>query len=288
MLPLAYDIAYACRSDPLLEPLSRVDMDWLLALLGRAAPDTHQAEVAAPAQRTTTRETPIGADQPYIELPPRATRPAEPPARSTPPTRPAEPPGRETPGPARPRPAEPPARSTPPTRPAEPPGRETPGPASGRPAGAQGSRQQKFGFEPPRKQEPQPPVERSSTPAPPPQPPANPPELPPDEEGPPDAAALIARLRRQRQQRETQPGPARPKPAQRSGRPGKQVTARFQAGDRIFCLPYGDGTVRESRIEGDRELLMVDFPEHGELEIDPVVNLVRIIEERPNSEDDLL
>ncbi|HWQ14806.1 MAG TPA: helicase, partial [Roseiflexaceae bacterium] len=36
LLPLAYDVALACRSDPLLEPLSRVDQDWLLALLGRS------------------------------------------------------------------------------------------------------------------------------------------------------------------------------------------------------------------------------------------------------------
>ncbi|NNJ08825.1 helicase [Chloroflexales bacterium ZM16-3] len=36
LLPLAYDIALDCRSDPLLEPLARADMDWLLALLGGA------------------------------------------------------------------------------------------------------------------------------------------------------------------------------------------------------------------------------------------------------------
>ncbi|MBC8161537.1 MAG: helicase, partial [Roseiflexaceae bacterium] len=35
MLPLAYDIALACRHDPLLEPWARADMDWLLPMLGR-------------------------------------------------------------------------------------------------------------------------------------------------------------------------------------------------------------------------------------------------------------
>ncbi|RRR71198.1 MAG: helicase, partial [Candidatus Viridilinea halotolerans] len=34
ILPLAYDIALECRTDPLLEPLARADMDWLLSLLG--------------------------------------------------------------------------------------------------------------------------------------------------------------------------------------------------------------------------------------------------------------
>ncbi len=34
LLPLAYDVALDSRSDPFLEPLARVDMDWMLALLG--------------------------------------------------------------------------------------------------------------------------------------------------------------------------------------------------------------------------------------------------------------
>jgi DEAD/DEAH box helicase domain-containing protein len=33
LLPLAYDVAMACRQDALLEPLSRVDQDWLLTVL---------------------------------------------------------------------------------------------------------------------------------------------------------------------------------------------------------------------------------------------------------------
>lgn len=46
ILPLAYDVALACRSDPLLEPMARNDMDWLLAFLGWSEHDTR----AEPAQ----------------------------------------------------------------------------------------------------------------------------------------------------------------------------------------------------------------------------------------------
>ena len=53
---------------------------------------------------------------------------------------------------------------------------------------------------------------------------------------------------------------------------------RFSAGDRVFCLPYGDGEVRASRIEDGRELLQVAFPDLGELTIDPAVSLVRKLE----------
>jgi len=77
---------------------------------------------------------------------------------------------------------------------------------------------------------------------------------------------------------------AEPKRAQ----PATPVEQRFAAGDRVFCLPYGDGSVRESRIEDGRELLTVAFPEHGELTIDPLVSLVRKIEQAPPDDDDLL
>jgi hypothetical protein len=66
------------------------------------------------------------------------------------------------------------------------------------------------------------------------------------------------------------------------------VEARFAMGDRIFCLPYGDGIVRASRIEDGREILIVAFPQHGELTIDPNVSLVRKIEEENTQSDDLL
>jgi hypothetical protein len=66
------------------------------------------------------------------------------------------------------------------------------------------------------------------------------------------------------------------------------LVARFTVGDRIFCLPYGDGLVRASRVDQGRELLTVAFPDYGELEIDPAVNLVRIIEADQPADDDLL
>ncbi len=56
------------------------------------------------------------------------------------------------------------------------------------------------------------------------------------------------------------------------------VQPRFAAGDRIFCLPYGDGEVMDSRIEDGREVLIVRFPDYGELTIDPALSLVRKLE----------
>ncbi|HNP74099.1 MAG TPA: helicase, partial [Kouleothrix sp.] len=101
-----------------------------------------------------------------------------------------------------------------------------------------------------------------------------------------DPQALIERLRRQRQQREAQLGLAReraPQPHQASF----AVEQRFAAGDRVFCLPYGDGEVRDSRVEDGRELLTVAFPDLGELTIDPMINLVRKLD-APAPDDDLL
>lgn len=113
-----------------------------------------------------------------------------------------------------------------------------------------------------------------------------PPPAAPDE-GLPDATALIERLRRQRQQREDRPAARRGSPAQ-SDRPSAPVEQRFAPGDRVFCLPYGDGVVEESRVDDGRELLRVSFPEHGELEVDPAVSLVRKLEDEKPFDDDLL
>jgi hypothetical protein len=44
--------------------------------------------------------------------------------------------------------------------------------------------------------------------------------------------------------------------------------------------------VRSSKIDGDRELLVVSFPEHGDLTIDTAVSAVRLIpEEEPGQND---
>ncbi|MEI7772232.1 MAG: hypothetical protein WCI67_19730, partial [Chloroflexales bacterium] len=59
----------------------------------------------------------------------------------------------------------------------------------------------------------------------------------------------------------------------------------FRPGDTVFCMPWGTGDVRSSKIVGDRELLVVAFPDHGDLTIDTAVSAVRLIPEQ-NSEDD--
>jgi hypothetical protein len=56
------------------------------------------------------------------------------------------------------------------------------------------------------------------------------------------------------------------------------VQPHFQVGDDVFCRPYGKGVVRTSRIENGHELLEIEFPEYGRLEINPSVSLVRRME----------
>jgi hypothetical protein len=90
-------------------------------------------------------------------------------------------------------------------------------------------------------------------------------------------AALIERLRRQREQRERSKN--REMPVQPA--PETDIEPRFATGERIFCLPYGDGEVLESRIEAGREVLVVRFPDYGELTIDPALSLVRKIDASP-------
>src|SRR5262249_24736430 len=61
LLPLAYDVALSCRNDSLLEPLSRADMDWLLALLGRQPTEpisSERARMPEPARRPELIEGP--------------------------------------------------------------------------------------------------------------------------------------------------------------------------------------------------------------------------------------
>jgi ATP-dependent helicase YprA (DUF1998 family) len=313
LLPLAYDVALACRSDPLLEPLSRADQDWLLALLGRAAEPLPAARPRAPEPARASRpEQPMRPE--LIEGPPPATprvilTPAPPEQRA--PLRPSERPDDLGRAPERPE-QRPPYSAPPPAaaRPAPPsPGRapkdegrsgdQAPGrrPPAGRaepqrppsaqrelplddrkPAPPQGGR-----AEPPARSKPParpaPPAGRAEPPA------RGTAGSPPAEDAPPDPAALIARLRRQREQREK--NERREQHPQRQPRRSGEIELRFAAGDRIFCLPYGDGIVQESRAEGGREVLLVNFPNHGDLTIDPAVNFVRKQEETPE-DDDLL
>jgi hypothetical protein len=364
LLPLAYDVALACRNDALLEPLSRADMDWLLALLGRAAqaddrptttdqrrrlenrePRTEnrnpEPRTPNPEPQTTADDRPSapaipavtkhaadekhGADQPRTSGGTAAPAPAAPAPSPTSERRPSA----EAPPPRRREDGRQPAQPARPAPQAGDRGREQrPAPADDRPYGrpqvSGGGHEQPAAKREPdvdrlyrkpaasdRRRDAPPPTPRPPAPADPrqrelplgegrsaPPPPAQQPgrgappradrtqeRAPQPEEAPPDPAALIARLRRQREQRE---GPAQSQRRRSQPDQAGEVEQRFAAGDRIFCLPYGDGTVRESRIEGGRELLTVDFANHGDLTIDPAVNFVRKQEDAPEDREDLL
>jgi hypothetical protein len=353
LLPLAYDVALACRNDPLLEPLSRADMDWLLALLGRAAevddrPPTadHRppARSPAPVYDSPTASTPAnegrrgkdegrradqggalgGAAAPGSAAPANegrgstgAGRRADQPPRAPPSAGDRAGDRNSTPSDERrygqPQVArgareqrsarrEPDAERLHPKSAAAD-GRHDAPPASPSRATPSDPRQHQLplseGRPAPAPPARQPPPARTGRAAPPPADRSA--ERPPQpgqstsrnadranrqpEEAPPDPAALIARLRRQREQREARSAPP-PRPRPQAGEPG-EVEPRFVAGDRIFCLPYGDGVVRDSRIEDGRELLTVDFANHGDLTIDPAVNFVRKQEDVSEEDDSL-
>jgi hypothetical protein len=91
---------------------------------------------------------------------------------------------------------------------------------------------------------------------------------------------MVARLKRMREQRERRD--PRPRPAPRAAANGS-FEPRFHPGDQIVCSPYGAGEVLESRVEEERELLLVAFPEHGELTIDAAVSAARLADEAPPS-----
>ncbi len=223
ILPVAYDVALASRADPLLEPLSRIEQDWLLALLGRTPVET------------TRRSEPSAAPSP----PSAPERERHQPAASS---------HDSQSSPTRPDRRQPfmPSEALPASR-AE----------AARPSSEEGvSAQHRAPSDPtirPTDTDDAQSDERSAT---------------------PDAGALIERLRRQREQRErAKERGVRAAPARRA-----DAQPRFAAGDRIFCLPYGDGEVLDSRIEDEREMLTVRFPDYGELTIDPALSLVRKLE----------
>jgi hypothetical protein len=349
LLRLAYDVALACRNDPLLDPLSRVDMDWLLALLGRHADIALPVEhVRAPTRSSTPIASPSRAEP--VEGPPAAPRilltpaPAEPPlplprraessATSQPQPAPEEPRQEQLPLPpraptgARPTYTPAPRDEPPPRTPREPADRDRKAGRSAPPGRSTSESADQYGRFAKRPDASRPdaskpadsrpdtnrpaaskPASDIGRPVPSnPGPPANSddalddlaarhrptarPGAASEDEPPPDPAALIARLRRQREQREAaqphQPSGAAQRTDRAAAAADAATTPRFAVGERIFCLPYGDGVVRASRIEGGRELLTVAFPEHGALLIDPAVSLVRKLEDAAPDDDDLL
>lgn len=90
---------------------------------------------------------------------------------------------------------------------------------------------------------------------------------------------MIARMRRLREQREAEQHKPEPRSAPTRSRPmdTEPVELRFHIGERVQCLPYGTGTVQSSRLDEGRELVVIDFPDYGEIEVDPAVSLVRSV-----------
>lgn len=99
-----------------------------------------------------------------------------------------------------------------------------------------------------------------------------------------DVNAMIARMRRLREEREATQRPSTP----RTQRPAQTepVELRFHIGERVQCLPYGIGIVRASSIVEGREQVVIDFPEYGEIEVDPALNLIRPLGSAANAEQD--
>lgn len=97
---------------------------------------------------------------------------------------------------------------------------------------------------------------------------------------------MIARMRRLREQREAEQSQRRTPspPRQRGSTP--TVELRFHVGERVQCLPYGTGFVQASKVIEGRELVVINFPEYGEIEVDPAVSLVRKLGQTPKADDD--
>jgi hypothetical protein len=87
---------------------------------------------------------------------------------------------------------------------------------------------------------------------------------------------MIERMRRLREQREAEQARQRPQAQTTREQVSEEaVELRFHIGERVQCLPYGIGTVRASKLVEGREMVMIDFPDYGEIEVDPGVSLVR-------------
>ncbi len=100
----------------------------------------------------------------------------------------------------------------------------------------------------------------------------------------PNVNRIMANLRKQIQQK--LPSNTPPVAAPRASGRSNDDVHRFVVGQRIFCLPYGDGEIVDSFFVDGREYIRVDFPNYGELKIDPAVSLVKILSEdnQPDTE----
>jgi len=111
-------------------------------------------------------------------------------------------------------------------------------------------------------------------------PPQKAPEAP-AESGVPNVNRIMANLRKQIQQK--LPNVATPSSSASTSRPRDEIH-RFYSGQRIFCLPYGDGEVVDSFFVDGREYIRVDFPNYGELKIDPSLSLVKVVSDTDTSD----
>lgn len=100
--------------------------------------------------------------------------------------------------------------------------------------------------------------------------------------GVPNVNRIMENLRRQIKQK-LPGGVSTPEP-QVSARSGTDVH-RFQPGQRIFCLPYGDGEIVDSFFVDGREFIRVEFPNYGELKIDPSLSLVKVLNDNNPASD---
>ncbi|HSH82497.1 MAG TPA: hypothetical protein VLA19_28540, partial [Herpetosiphonaceae bacterium] len=100
-----------------------------------------------------------------------------------------------------------------------------------------------------------------------------------------DVGAMIARMRRLREEREREK--ARPE-----GHPGTDdstdtpMDPRFHPGQQVCCVPYGRGVVREARIVGGREQLTIEFGDGSTALVDPAINAVRVLDEPETGQDE--
>ncbi|HBW51089.1 MAG TPA: hypothetical protein DEF47_14440, partial [Herpetosiphon sp.] len=101
-----------------------------------------------------------------------------------------------------------------------------------------------------------------------------------------DPQTMLEKARRLREQREAEARVAQPITRPSTNQAAEPSESRFKQGDRVHCVPYGEGVVQKTRIRDGRELLLVQFPELGDLRVDPAVNAVRILRPEIQAEDD--
>lgn len=283
VLPLAYDVALDSRNDALMEPTARLDMDWLLALLGGPLATTKTAPAQPPANHrpapeprptrepVPTTHKPASDSQSSSQSRPAPTRTRSHPADDTsatseqrqqrnqseqqrePEAKPAR--TRQPKSTKRAAPPEPAAQSETEPSPRKRSRRKSTASTDEQPAAQSSAKTTRS---------------KTTKPAAPPPAPEPTPTI-----TPPDADAILARLQSLRAKNEAPTKPAAKPERSTSTNPAVPPTPRFQIGDHVICRPYGEGVVRATRFDKGQELVTITFPDHGDLEINPSINMVR-------------